>query len=360
MDTPTPIEKEIELSSKENKYTLLITKEAESIKIRILTLERIPPLCFENIYEKESLNLISNWFTMFEELEEIAEEIQFKVSENKYSITEEKYKLLFTIKTETKKYKDIVFELKKKKIEIDEAFIQVCNYGQEMIQKNAKIVEELKQVKEDALNQINQIKQKYAEDLENKAKEYQQKYESIAVDLRKQYEFYICPTKWPLINDEEITTINNWINPAKKMELTLLYKMTKNGSLAATFHTLCNNKGPTLVIVKSTLGYKFGGYTTVNWSSRGSYVDDSAAIIFSLDKNLKYNKANSNAIYDNSSYGPTFGGGHDFYVSNQCDINYSSYCNTPSTYTGCSKDILTGGEYNFRVVDYEVYLVKFV
>ena len=37
----------------------------------------------------------------------------------------------------------------------------------------------------------------------------------------------------------------------------------------------------------------------------------------------------SNAIYDNRSYGPTFGSGHDLYIYNNCTSNNSS-CNFPS------------------------------
>ena len=39
-----------------------------------------------------------------------------------------------------------------------------------------------------------------------------------------------------------------------------------NGGNASAFHKLCDNKGPTLVIVRFG-GYIFGGYTGVSWSN---------------------------------------------------------------------------------------------
>ena len=72
------------------------------------------------------------------------------------------------------------------------------------------------------------------------------------------------------------------------------------------------------------------------------------------------NNDGTNAIYDNSSYGPTFGNGNDLYIANGCSSNYSSYCNFPQSYHGFKQRILTGGVYNFKVDEIEVYQIKIV
>jgi hypothetical protein len=73
-------------------------------------------------------------------------------------------------------------------------------------------------------------------------------------------------------------------------------------------------------------------------------------------------------IYNHSGYGPTFGGGHDLRVGDQCDTNNNSwagcitsyntanerYQNNQSTYKAIS-GVASGC--NFRIVEYEVFKV---
>jgi len=66
----------------------------------------------------------------------------------------------------------------------------------------------------------------------------------------------------------------------------------------------------------------------------------------------------SNAIYHGSAYGPTFGGGFDFYLCSNCDTAGSSYANAGNSYA-CPRDQnLLAGTYNFLVSEYEVYELK--
>ncbi len=67
-----------------------------------------------------------------------------------------------------------------------------------------------------------------------------------------------------------------------------------------------------------------------------------------------------NAIYDNSSYGQTFGNGHDLYIADGCHGNNSSYCNFPYAYCGTRARALSGGTYNFRVDELEVYQINII
>ncbi len=71
-----------------------------------------------------------------------------------------------------------------------------------------------------------------------------------------------------------------------------------------------------------------------------------------------------NAIYCAPSYGPTFGGGHDFYISPSSNVNINSYSNLGHTYvhpnyrngTNEAKNFLAGS-YNFSTSEIEVYQV---
>ncbi|KAK3741075.1 hypothetical protein QZH41_001136 [Actinostola sp. cb2023] len=48
---------------------------------------------------------------------------------------------------------------------------------------------------------------------------------------------------------------------------SLLYRATVNGWASANFHACCDNKGPSLVVIKSG-NYIFGGYTEQSWDSK--------------------------------------------------------------------------------------------
>ena len=158
-------------------------------------------------------------------------------------------------------------------------------------------------------------------------------------------------------NDSYLKYIMNWISPDKKIYFNLIYNLAF-GNTAKSFHNYCDNKGPTLTVVYAKSGYYFGGYTTENWDCSNAYKKDANAFIFSLNNN-KYAKAsNDNAIYCNSSYGPTFGSGHDLYIADKCNENSNNYNGTNNTYNFGSNYYLNGGSYNFQVSKLEVYQVK--
>ena len=75
--------------------------------------------------------------------------------------------------------------------------------------------------------------------------------ESILVTTLKQKAFVIS-----VIPDIKPTSI-----------IKLLYRGSKDGWAAADFHRLCDNKGPTVTLVKSSAGRISGGFTTLSWTS---------------------------------------------------------------------------------------------
>ncbi len=143
--------------------------------------------------------------------------------------------------------------------------------------------------------------------------------------------------------------------------MNLLYKLTRDGDSSSTFHSKWNGQGYTLSLIRTTLGYRSGGFTTQSWGSSNNYLKDNNAFLFSLDyKECYFTTDGNNAIYDYSSYGPTFGSGHDLYIASGCSQNYSSSCNFPYSYGGGRCRALSGGYYNFKVHEMEVYQIKIV
>ena len=112
-----------------------------------------------------------------------------------------------------------------------------------------------------------------------------------------------------MLSDEEYKDVISWLPKGKK--LTLLYKGSRDGFDAASFHYYCDNKGPTMTLYRSDHGYVFGGYTSVSWEGSSSFKADPSAYIFSvyLRKKLEQIDPSKNkySIMDYKSYGPSFG-----------------------------------------------------
>ena len=89
------------------------------------------------------------------------------------------------------------------------------------------------------------------------------------------------------------------------------------------------------------------------------YYEDKDVFIFSLNEKKKYYPkiGDKNHVCMWSDRGPSFGGGNDFTLYNNCLHNNKSYNNCPYSFeTG--KCELNGGEYNYTVKDYEVYSIN--
>jgi hypothetical protein len=68
---------------------------------------------------------------------------------------------------------------------------------------------------------------------------------------------------------------------------SLLYKMTDDGIGPRIFHKNCDNKGPTIMLVKANKHYVFGGFNPSSWMSENIYLESEEAFIFSLMRKNK-------------------------------------------------------------------------
>lgn len=174
-----------------------------------------------------------------------------------------------------------------------------------------------------------------------------------------------------VLDNTQSLKINEWIGLKKTQEWKCLYRASKDGFQAATFHQKCDGKGPTVTVIKATNGNIFGCYTPCKWSSNGSYQYDQKSFIFSLVNSLKkpfkviHSGSNLNSIYCAAGYGPTFGSGHDLHICNASNTNSGSYSNFGYSFpvtemsgyqygSNNVKNILAGG-YNFLTTEIEVY-----
>jgi len=138
----------------------------------------------------------------------------------------------------------------------------------------------------------------------------------------------------------------------------LLYKATRDGDKSENFHSKCDNIENTLVIIKTTNGKIFGGFTTKLWNHSG-YVKDPLAFVFSINNQKIYNIVDNingeRAIYSHNSYGPCFGCQTDFGLYSGCAGRKDNWCLDSKIYNFNYAQL--NGVNKFQALDYEVYHV---
>ena len=163
-----------------------------------------------------------------------------------------------------------------------------------------------------------------------------------------------------IIDINELDVINKrLLRQNKRTVYTLIYKATRDGDKAENFHAMCNSYINTVVIIKTSKGRKFGGFTHENWEGEDKNKIDNRAFLFSIDKKKIYNvNKNEEAIGCYKLNGPDFCGWQivvqdNFLTNKQCytgekEMNFQ----TEEDYE------LNGGEKYFGVQELEVFQVK--
>ena len=162
------------------------------------------------------------------------------------------------------------------------------------------------------------------------------------------------------MKDSIIKWIEEKINK-KINKFELIFRMSENGTKSEDFHKYCDNKGPTLTLVKTTKNKIFGGFTPLNWNNNGNQLYDKSnqTFIFSLNLMKIYNMISNEreAIYCDNS-GPNFGlSDFDLQENMKTGKTYANeYCNFLSN----ENLELTGGKgdhESFETEELEVYKV---
>ena len=153
---------------------------------------------------------------------------------------------------------------------------------------------------------------------------------------------------------EKEIKIRDWITPNEKINLNLIYQLTRDGKNCIDFHRLCDNKGPTLILIETDRGYKFGGFTSLNWDKSNKEKSDDWTFIFSLNLMEKFSRKFNNkkrSIYCSELLGPCFGNS-DFGINQNMNSGWSNANGTFIKNREC-----TNGESYFNVIELEVFQV---
>ena len=161
-----------------------------------------------------------------------------------------------------------------------------------------------------------------------------------------------------LLNINQMEQLNIFYGVSEQ-SWKLLYKATRCNFDAEILHKMCDNCGPTLILVSSENGSLFGGFTTVSWSINNEWYRDPLGFLFTLVNPhnlpptkfvLKDSKSTSHAV-SFSKNGITFG------EQDLCINGNKGFTNFPNLYgdvTGKRHETFTG-QSDFYITDIEIY-----
>ena len=235
----------------------------------------------------------------------------------------------------------------------------------ERVSKEMEKIKNLEKIIMEQKNEIQELKEwkaKYDKEIQREIKKKKDEEITKIIDSK------IIKEKKELDFLEERLKRNDPLLMKKTVVYKLLYRATKDGNSANSFHQKCDNVIGTLTVIKTSKGMKFGGYIEETWNGgEGKKNNPGIAFCYSLDlfKIYNYTDKTKYSIYCSSSYGPEFYDGdcYMFDIYFPIDTNQGSntaYTTSKTSYGKFEKDYeINNGEKNFVMQELEVFQILF-
>ena len=329
-----------DIKTKENDFKMKISYNEKVFLFEVEKIAEFPKNQYAKLFSFDDLTKISRFFLQFETTKDVANSLSIMIKNNNLTILEEDKKMKIKI---TNPINQITFDIdipikeKNMRSELNSLISFVASLNDRIVSVENKNKELEKQVKE-----LISIKEEY-----NKLKKK---------EIEKENRLFKDSS---IIKIEDEKTIINWFEKKPEKFIKLLDSKI-DGDSTNVFESKCAKKCPTMVFVKTTNGYRLGGFTTILWTN-GSYGKDSKAFLFSLDKKEKYNitsEVTANYLESGSSF--CFGSAA-LRLYNNCTSHKNNYVSNNSFNTIPNNwDIIGGqGDNKFTVSSYEVYQVEY-
>ena len=293
---------------------------------------------YQESFSLDNLQKLSRCFRFFDTIDETIDGLKEVIEDNKISIKKDLDVLNFMVKLNRggKGEEEVNLKLTKNSLstgKIVESLIEQINEMKKEIKENK---EEIKKINE-KLDILFKEKAK-ADGIDSKI-------------IKKNEELNLISDR---IKNTELLKI-------KKIKYKLLYRGTRDGMNASSFHQKCNSIPQTVSIVQTTKGYKFGGYAEKTWENHnGIWIKDDKSFVFSIDHMKIYNHVQgTDAIFHSNNYGPTFD--YCIYLEKDFSNNQNYTCDKSSAnecFSGFNRDYeLNDGEEYFSLTEIEVFQV---
>jgi hypothetical protein len=176
-----------------------------------------------------------------------------------------------------------------------------------------------------------------------------------------------------ILSQSDSLTLKNLLDFSNSSSFSLIYQATRDGFGINSFHSNVNGSLNTLMVIKTTDSFVFGGFTTKDWATASDigYVTDSNAFLFSLINSfnnpvkMPINQP-QNAIFEgtNDDFSIVYGfGENDIILSDNSNLipNYA-WSTTPysfdlPSFVDNNGTLLNGANANFLAYEIEVFTV---
>ena len=336
--------------SDRQQYHLKITQGENSIIFSSRIENDIGGLLYEEETDFKEFYNLNRFFRQYDSIEELFTILFQTLEEKEMLICKKENNVKLSLLVETRgKQEEVAFYLKPDKPNTEKIEINLCDkvkYLEEKLNQREKVIEDLKE-------QIKNIKTEIKEEEIQNLKAQKDMKDSI-YQVRKGIAIGSQIIRYDEFNFIE-SAVRKTMNKNVKF-FNLLYRGTRNGFRGQDFHEKCDGKKNTITVVQARNGRRFGGFTHAKWDKSNGYKTDERGFLFSLDSKEVYSNKKSNyGIYCYSDKGPTFGGGHDLFIDDNCNKDNESFDNSNHSYETYGKKYALAGTKYFYVEDYEVY-----
>ena len=340
--------------SKKNEFNLKIFQGKNSIIFHAKLIGDLSEVLYTEETDFEEFHNLNRFFKQYSSIDELFTLLFETLEDNEIIISKAEKRIKLSIMVEARgKTEEVSFFLKPEKANTDNITMNLCDKVRELedqLKEKEKTIEELKE-------ELEAIKTELKEERSENAKNQKDMMDMIHLVRRG------IAIGSQIIKYNEFNFIESAIKKTlgKKVKFyNLIYRGSRNGFRAEDFHEKCDGKKNTIDVVQARNGRRFGGFTEAKWDKSNGYKSSSTGFLFSLDnKEVYYNKKNEYDIYCYSDKGPTFGGGHDLFIDDNCNKDNESFDNSNHSYDTYGKKYALAGTKYFYVEEYEVYQLDF-
>ena len=336
------------------KYNIKIDVEEDFLLIDVTIKSKIDKFIYSFKKSKEFMGKLDKYFLLFENIEEIKNNIIeiLKAKDLEIKIEKDNRLKLIIKHTINSKQKNIEFLLIKKELKKDnliDLLIDKINY----LEKENQYLK----------NKFKEFENLFSEEMKEKLiiKEEKKKLEKNYKDclIGDSISTIEKCEEYKLIEEGIYRQFPNIKN--KKIILELIFKSSRDGYTPQDFHRHCDNVGPTVCIVKTSKNIKFGGFLSISWKTKGGIVCDKNSFLFNLNFNKIYPSNGIGGPYFKDINGPDFVFGISiwddyrkfFHHVSEAKSMIRNWKNVDLNYDY----ELNNGEYNFNIKEIEVFRV---
>ena len=255
----------IEFEINKERYKLKISNDSSKIQLSLQDFSSSTEYYLEK--SLEDLKKINRYFSIFTDSGDLSINLIKQVKKDNITINKDSNSCNLQIKNPINDEEFILTLEKSESLNSTEKGSAECRGSPELVSKLKKRIEDL---------------EKRMKELESKIGEGRT-IAHISEEFNDSEKIFTSN----IINHKEEAIIKSWFN-TKILSAELIYDTTNDGDSIDDFKNKCFGQFPTLFIIRTDMGFMFGGYATTAWKENGPLTDYNS-FVFSFNPDKKYN-----------------------------------------------------------------------